>query len=87
MKGHTWINLVGHTRRLWHIIPTGQPTSYQHIQFQSVTVRSRRQHSQGSSEGVAGNILKTNSRVSFSPGVCLHPVVHHCRRQKHVQVL
>lgn len=87
MIWHTQINLVWHTRMLWHVNPTEQLKSYQHIQFQMMAVRFGRQQTQGSSEGVVQIILKTNSRASFSPGVCLHCVVHRFRMQKHIQVL
>lgn len=87
MIQHTWIILVCHTRMLWQVNPTEQLKSYLHIQSQSVAGRSGRDQTQGSSEDVVLIILKTNSRASSSPGVCLHCEVHHFRTQKHIDVL
>lgn len=82
----TRIKCVCHRRMLRNITPTEQLKSYQHNKFQSLAVRSGRRQGQGSSEGVVQIILKKNSRAPFSPGVCLHCVVHRFRMQKHIQV-
>lgn len=72
---------------LWQVNPTEHLKPYQHIQSQSLAGGSGRGQAQGSSEDVVRIILKTNSRTSSSPGVCLHCVVHHFRTQKHSDVL